>query len=230
MGLKPFHLEPRYFFSERISMNREDAAKALGVSLRTLERWAKTGKIKATKRGQCLEFSYADLGLPEPAPTEPKPAPAPVTPAQPVDDWPEEPTVPVEDTTHTPDAEPSVEDLDGWTDEELKEGVKRWRMPSDPNAPPSNVPAAHSSSMPSPENFARLIRANAILEFRSFGVQPKPRAGKPGQAFSVGMLGPSRHPDSYRPATGYGLTQQDLEAESLTLRLHPEFARNRYTR
>lgn len=223
-------------------MNREQAADALGISLRTLDRRLAEGKIQGTKRGRNLEFTREGLGLP-PEPTLTPTEPTPAEPTQPYDstpadddddDWsllPVLPQEPVEDArAHTPDSEPSIESLDSWTTAELQAALPEWRKCSDPLAPASNVPATHSSSMPSPENFARLVRANAILELRSFGVQPQPKAGKPGRAFSTGMLGPSRHPDSYRPKTGFGLTQQDLEAESLTLRLHPSFAKNRYAR
>src|SRR5262249_9049489 len=106
----------------------------------------------------------------------------------------------------------------------------RWRMPADSNGVPTSAPHEHSSTQPSPQSFALLVRANAILEVRRYIGSPAPIKSAPGQAFSVGMLGPENSPYSYRPQTGYGLTVEDLEAESLTLLQHPQFGRGRYCR
>jgi len=194
-------------------MNRKEAASLLNISIRTLERRVREGKIKVQRHGRCCEFSFSDLGLPTP---EPKAQPTPhAVSAEPA------PTI---------NAEPTIEELDGWTDEELREGTKRWHLPADVNGIPTSVPHEHSSTQPSPQNFALLIRANAILEVRRFTGSPNPIKSAPGRAISVGMLGPANSPYSFRPHTGYGLTVEDLEAESLTLLQHPQFGRGRYSR
>lgn len=180
-------------------MTQTELAASLGISVRTLQR----------RNKQAATATEPEVKAPETAPT----------PAQPAPGQPEEPE---------PPAPTPVDDLETWSTEALKAGIVEWMRPSDPNAPPSNAPAEHSCTMPSPENFARLTRANAILLKRSFGGFTPAHAPRSTQAFSVGMLGTGV--SSYTPATGYGLSEQDVAAESLTLKNHPEFARNRYSR
>jgi hypothetical protein len=72
------------------TLNRKQAAKALGVSLRTLCNMMADGRVKYAKLEnvrafeQSVSFTYEQLGLPEPAPPAPAPAPAPLTLGLPV--------------------------------------------------------------------------------------------------------------------------------------------------
>jgi hypothetical protein len=135
----------------------------------------KDGTITSKKIGEGrfapLDFSYSDLGLPEPesqkqiairsAQSDEPPAGDAVAPPK----------------THYLDC--PIEDLDDWFDDELKQGIIAWCKPADPNGPISNMPDVHSSTMPSPESFAKLQRARLLLEMRSYvGKAPAPRRQK----------------------------------------------------
>jgi excisionase family DNA binding protein len=66
------------------TLSRKQAADLLGISIRTLDRWVKKGRIQAPKKigeGQYAEsvFTHSDLGLSEPEP-KPKATPIPTIP------------------------------------------------------------------------------------------------------------------------------------------------------
>lgn len=206
-------------------MNIEHAAAALGISKRTLQRRIKEGSIKSTRCGRVLTFTRADLGLGDPAPAAELDA-APGQPPAALEPEPE--PAPTFDDESGPHLDPT---LNSWSTERLEAACKEWRKPSDPSAPLSNQPAEHSSNHPSPHSFQMLAKANAILEFRRFAnFSPAPIKSRPGIAFATGRLGPTRHPSSFTPQSGYGISQEQLDAESLTLELHPQFGRNRFSR
>jgi hypothetical protein len=203
-------------------MTKKEACALLGISLRTLERRVKAGTYTRS-RGRRATFTHAGLGLQEPPP-EPLAALPVVLPEAQAGLEPEQ----VRQSES--DGGSCLADLDDMSTEALQAALIEWRKPSDPtNGVPTNAPAVGSSSMPTPLNFARFTRANAILQARSFTGFTPARTTRPQRAFSVSAtLGTGIY--SYRPATGYGLTEDDLTAESLTLKNHPNFARNRYTR
>jgi Bacterial regulatory protein, Fis family len=67
-------------------LTKQDAARLLGISVRTLQRRMSDGTVKFTKLGTgpfaTVTFTHTDLGLPEPEPaTEPTPTPEPPEPA-----------------------------------------------------------------------------------------------------------------------------------------------------
>lgn len=205
--------------------DKKEACTLLGISLRTLERRIKAGTYQRLP-GRRATFTHAALGLPEPSsePIEPAlPSALPVAQATVEDE-----AAPVR--MPEPDGGPSIVSLDEMATEDLQAALIEWRKPSDPrNGVPTNAPSLGSSSMPSPLNYARFIRANAILQERRFSGFTPTRTTRPQRAFNApSTLGTGVY--AYRPATGYGLTEEDLSAESLTLKNHPNFARNRYTR
>jgi hypothetical protein len=201
-------------------MTKNEVCQLLGISKRTFERRIKAGQYRRSS-GIRAEFSLADLGLSEPSPPEPLPAALPITQAG---------LEPEPEPVRTPAADGgiAVADLDEMSTEELRAALTEWRKPSDPNGCPTNAPSEGSSTMPTALNFARVTRANAILLTRSFtGFTPK-HDRYPRRAFNApAMLGTGEF--AYRPATGYGVTQEDLDAESNLLKERPNFARNRYS-
>jgi len=89
-------------------VNKREAADLLGISPSTLQRRVASGRYSCTRVGEgqyaVLEFSYADIGLPEPivpvnvvVPEEPEPSPAapviavavvaPPEPEEPLREW-----------------------------------------------------------------------------------------------------------------------------------------------
>jgi excisionase family DNA binding protein len=201
-------------------MTFKEACQALGLSRSTFQRRIKAGDIKATKSGEgkfaALFFDPADLGL-TPVPQPPTPAPSKVAEvaAQPEPEKANNDGMPVE--------------LDDLSTEELQAGIEVWRLPADPqHGVPTNAPHAHSSTMPTPENFARYTRALAILELRSFAGFTPPRVSRlrfnPSPVMGEGTI------SQYRPKTGFGVSEADLRAESDLLKAHPQFERNRYAR
>jgi hypothetical protein len=59
-------------------------------------------------------------------------------------------------------------DIETWATERLEAARLIWMKPDRPGGPITNQPAVGSGTQPSPENFAKLIRANAILLARRF--------------------------------------------------------------
>lgn len=142
-------------------MNRLEAAKLLGISLRTLQRRMFAGDLKYTRVGGRVEFSRADLGL------EQKPEPdrrtADLGPLA-VDltgDLPK--ALPVAPSKVSPRLDCTLEEMDQWDIEDLQAAVLIWHRPDNPHGAITNVPAKDSSTMPNPENFQRLTHANHLL-------------------------------------------------------------------
>ena len=154
-------------------MTFHEACLALGLSRSSFQRRMRSGTIKSKKIGEGkfapLEFSFADLGLKEP---ETPPLAAPQS-----DD------LPKADTTAPPETAPAVnveipadyghslelDRLDEWVSGALTEARKFWLLPArtDGRGVPTNQPHKDSSTMPSPENWARYERAGMILLART---------------------------------------------------------------
>src|ERR1700676_907446 len=103
-------------FGATQTMNKNEAAKALGISLRSLERRMRNGRVKFTKSGDGsfseVSFTYADLGLPEPQTT---PLAVDSSPDLPKGD---------------PIAQPETDsDLEHWASEDLEAGRAQWMKP-----------------------------------------------------------------------------------------------------
>jgi len=151
-------------------MKKLEVCRLLRISLRTLERRMATGEIKFTRSGQgqfaAVDFNHDDLQLAAPEQVEAMPAMPPeaataevVTP---------QPAI-------TPLSEPDyLRDLDNWSTEALTAACVEWRKPADPvHGVVTNAPAVSSSTMPSPMNYKRLLRAGAILVERGcVGARP----------------------------------------------------------
>lgn len=147
-------------------MNKAEAAAALGISLRTLERKMSNGRVRYTKagEGQYAEvfFDPADLGLPLAAPAEPETSHL-ASPQSP--DLPSvEPVVPPE-ITPLPINEYAANVFEA-SDDELRRREALGCRPDNPTGIPSNAPAIGSSTMPSPYNFKRANEARAELQKR----------------------------------------------------------------
>ncbi|MGA9810138.1 MAG: hypothetical protein ACLPH5_04590 [Candidatus Sulfotelmatobacter sp.] len=155
-------------------MNKSEAAKVLGVSVRTLERMMRVGVIKWTKSGEDkfapVSFTYEDLGLNEPQLVEEAPTQAP----------------PVESpallTPQMDEAQADyIAELDNMSTDALRAAMVEWRKPAcTVNGVITNQPSVFSSTMPSPMNYKRLMRANAILQARGLvGARPIPLRREP---------------------------------------------------
>lgn len=154
-------------FGVKETMNKKEAATALGISLRSLERRMRSGRVKFTKSesqfGE-VSFTYADLGLLEPE-TRPLAAQLAVVSS---------PDPPAVDTT-APETSTDA-DLENWSSEDLEKGRVQWMKPDRPNGGVlTNAPAYGSSNLPNPKSYAKLIRANAILYERSLRGTTLPR-------------------------------------------------------
>jgi excisionase family DNA binding protein len=168
-------------------MTFKEACRALGLSRSSFQRKIKSGEIRATRLGEgktaALTFEPADIGLPETAAPKPEPA------RQTVDlgplaldltgDLPK--ALPVGSPKVSPKLDCTLEELDSWDIEALRDAVQEWRKPSDPNGPISSFPAEHSSTMPSPANFARWTRANAIIF--DYDMRNNPRTPTPWKRY-----------------------------------------------
>lgn len=144
-------------------MTFAEACHTLGLSRSTLQRRMRAGIIKFTRTG-VGKFAPVDITLPEAPPPSEAPLPeAPETPAQ----LQPEPS----SQSEQPDY---IAELDEWSTEALKAAIIEWRKPADPlHGIPTNTPAVSSSTMPSPINHKRLLRANAILLERCLvGMKP----------------------------------------------------------
>lgn len=144
-------------------MKKLEVCRLLGISLRTLERRMASGEIKFTRSGEgqyaSVDFNPRDLQL-APEHPEPIPPPAEALTSQPAP---------------TPLSEPDyLRDLDNWSTEGLRQACVEWRKPADPvHGAITNQPSVSSSTMPSPMNYKRLLRAGAILVKRGcVGVRP----------------------------------------------------------
>lgn len=126
-------------------MTKKEAAQALGISLRTLERRMADGSVKFSRGDEQfaeVSFTLADLGLPEPKTA--------FLPAHCSGDHPPvDPVVPVETA-------PS-DDFASMTHEELMRERARLCQPDCPGGPITNSPAVGSGTMPSPASM-ELIR------------------------------------------------------------------------
>jgi len=68
-------------------------------------------------------------------------------------------------------------DLDQWFEEDIsvmERGRVLWLQPACPGGPITNQPHATSSSMPSPENYAKYVRAGAIISIWHARHDPHP--------------------------------------------------------
>jgi len=145
-------------------MNKTEAAAALAISLRSLERRMRNGRVHFTKTGDGqyseVSFTRADLGLPEPEPehrtADLGPLAVDLTGEQAAGD----PVVPLK---LSPRLDCAIEELDFWEVTDLKIARLQWLKPDDLNGSPSNAPAVGSSTMPSPQNYARFVRANDLI-------------------------------------------------------------------
>ena len=66
-----------------------------------------------------------------------------------------------------------IADLDNWTDSELETARIRWMQPDNPSGPITNGPYKGSGTWPSPETYAKILRANDILLKRRAANQPR---------------------------------------------------------
>jgi hypothetical protein len=153
-------------------MTKTEAAQALGISKRQLERRVRRGKIKCSHDAQGVAvFDRADLGLP------PEPETAPLAGDSSPDLPKPDPVVPPPMTLAQ-----QVEELDAWTVDELLAARLKWCLPDDPSGVPTNAPAYGSSTMPNPVSYALFTRANAILLDRQLRETPAPRVPRPRYA------------------------------------------------
>lgn len=170
-------------------MTIKEVARLQGCSERQARRYCVAGLhgkvLRSTMHGNTRLITAedykvwrADCGLP-PLP-EPEPEKAPL--AAPTSDDPPaaDPVVLPEEPMQAPDPD----DLEGWSSDELEDARHLWMRPDCPNGPPTNQPAFGSGSMPNPENFALLVRANAILQERYLLAQPR-TAPRPASRFQL---------------------------------------------
>jgi hypothetical protein len=163
-GSHPIRSHSRVRSRKRNSvMNKAEAAVALGISLRSLERRMSNGRVRFTRSGEGqyaqVFFDPADLGLSEP---EKGSVAAPQSPDLPAVD----PVVPPE-IAPLPINEYAASVFDA-SDEELRRRVALGCRPDDPGGRPSNAPCIGSSTMPSPFNFRRANEARSELQKRGF--------------------------------------------------------------
>jgi hypothetical protein len=159
----------RLLHEGNLTMKKLDACRMLGISLRTLERRMSAGEIKFTRSGDgqyaVVDFDPKTLQAMPPTRTEAPPAQSAAPPEVAL--------------TLQPAIEPLSEpdylrDLDNWSTEALNAACVEWRKPADPlQGVATNQPAVSSSTMPSPMNYKRLLRAGSILMKRGLvGARP----------------------------------------------------------
>jgi hypothetical protein len=149
-------------------LTKKEVMERLQVSSATLQRRMAAGSITYVKEG---EGNFTQCYFPEdqfPAAPVEFPETTPLAASRIVDPKPADPQPLVKSTQesvasdfgHDPDK------LDDWLPGALLEGQKEWRKPArtDGLGVPTNQPDVNSSTMPTPENYARLIRAEAILQ------------------------------------------------------------------
>jgi hypothetical protein len=152
-------------------MNKEQAARLLGISQRTLATMMKAGVVtysKGTNHWDPVDFSYSDLGLKEPE----IPAIAATETNEPEADDAIAPPETAPASTEMPEAE-FLAALNLWSKEALEAARLEWMKPACPGGPCTNVPDDNSGTMPSPRMWARVLAANSILQKRALiGARP----------------------------------------------------------